>query len=47
MIKQGLHDERCFGDQYKNLMLYLHQKLDENNSSQQVQTAGVGPLKYE
>ena len=28
------------------MLYYLHQKkLDENNSSQQVQTAGVDPLK--
>ena len=30
----------CFGEQYRDLLLlYLHQMLDENNSSQQVQTA--------
>ena len=28
-----------FDEQYRNLLLYLHQKLDENNSNRQVQTA--------
>ena len=28
-----------FGEQYRDLPLYLHQKLDENNSNQQVHTA--------
>ena len=29
----------CFGGQYRDLLLYLHHKLDENNSNQQVNTA--------
>ena len=30
----------CFGEQYRDLLLYLYRKLDENNSSnQQVHTA--------
>ena len=31
----------CFGEQYRDLLLYLHQKLDENNSNQQVHTAYI------
>ena len=29
----------CFGEQYRDLLLYLHQKLNKNNSNQQIQTA--------
>ena len=29
----------CFSEQYRDLLLYLHQKLDGNNSNQQVHTA--------
>ena len=46
----------CFGEQYhtlvicvtthRDLLLYLHQKLDENNSNQQVQTAVQQYVQY-
>ena len=29
----------CFGEKYRDLLRYLHQKLDENNSNRQVHTA--------
>ena len=29
----------CFGEQYRDLLLYLHQRLDEHNSNQKVHTA--------
>ena len=28
-----------FGEQYRDLLLYLHQKLNTNNNNQQIQTA--------
>ena len=31
----------CFGEQYRALLLYLHQTLDESTSNQQVQTTTV------
>ena len=34
----------CFGEQYRDLLLYLHQKLDEKNSNQQVHTVPVAPV---
>ena len=35
-----------FGEQYRDLPLYLHQKLDENNSNQQVHTAVQQYIQY-
>ena len=29
----------CFGGQYRDLLLYLHHKVNQNNSNQQIQTA--------
>ena len=37
----------CFSEQYRDLLLlYLHQKLDENNSYQQVHTAAQQYTQY-
>ena len=39
----------CFGEQYRDLLLLyfdLHQKLDENNSSQQAQIAVEQFIQY-
>ena len=36
----------CFGEQYRDLLLYLHQKLDENNCNQQVQTDVQQYIQY-
>ena len=36
----------CFGEKYRDLLLYLHQKLDENNSNQQVHTAVQQYIQY-
>ena len=36
----------CFGEKYRDLLLYLPQKLDENNSSQQVHTAVQQYIQY-
>ena len=36
----------CFGEQFRDLLLYLQQKLDENNSNQQVHTAVHQNIQY-
>ena len=36
----------CFGEQYRDLLLYLPQMLDEKNSNQQVHTAVQQYIQY-
>ena len=36
----------CFGEEYRDLLLYLNQKLDENNSNQQVRTGVQQYIQY-
>ena len=44
LIVTGRSDS-CFGEQYRDLLRYLHQKLDENNSNQQeVHIMPVAPV---
>ena len=36
----------CLGQQYRDLLLYLPQTLDENNSNQQIHTAVQKYIQY-